>query len=154
MNSIYRILGGVHIMNKTVETDASVIDFLETIDDDKKRQDCFKLLEFFNQITKWPPKMWGESIIGFGKYHYRYASGREGDFLVVGFSPRKGKISIYMPRYLEHYPKRLKALGKLKHGKVCIYLKNIEDIDLDALEEFVMTSIKDLDEQPNFNVYQ
>lgn len=141
-------------MNKTTENNASVDRFIESIEDEKQQEDCYKLLDYMEKVTQWPPKMWGDSIIGFGKYHYQYDSGREGDFLVVGFSPRKGKISIYMPQYLENYPEELKALGDLKHGKVCIYVKKIEDIDLDALEVLILKNIKDLDALPNFNVYK
>ena len=90
------------------------------------------------------PKMWGDSFVGFGDYHYKYASGREGDWFQVGFSPRKQNLTIYIMGYLEFHSDILEGLGKYTHGKGCLYIKKLEDIDLDVLEKLISTSIKQL----------
>jgi hypothetical protein len=90
------------------------------------------------------PKLWGDSIVGFGDYHYKYASGREGDWFQVGFSPRKQNLTIYVMGYLEHYTDILEGLGKYKHGKGCLYINKLEDIDMDVLENLISSSIKQL----------
>ncbi|TFH19807.1 MAG: DUF1801 domain-containing protein [Bacteroidia bacterium] len=93
------------------------------------------------------PKMWGDSMVGFGDYRYKYASGREGDWFLVGFSPRKQNLTLYIMGYLEFYTDILRGLGKFKHGKGCLYIKKLEDIDLDVLKTLISTSIKRLKDQ-------
>ncbi len=130
--------------NKTQKTDASVEDFLSTIADDAVRSDCETLIEMMEKITKSPPAMWGASIIGFGTYHYRYASGREGDWLLTGFSPRKQNISLYIMDCLDEKEELLEKLGKVKHGKSCIYVKRLSDIHLPTLKKMIRESVKKL----------
>jgi hypothetical protein len=126
---------------KTKPNDQSVEAFLNSIDDEKKREDSFKILALMKEITKDEPKMWGDSIIGFGSYHYEYASGREGDWFLTGFSPRKQNLTLYLMSGFEEYDNLLKNLGKYKTGKACLYIKKIEDIDLQALRELVKQSV-------------
>ena len=122
---------------KTKVNDASVEGFLSTIEDEKKRQDSFALLEFMKRVTQTEPKMWGNSIIGFGTYHYKYASGREGDWPPVGFSPRKQALTLYIMADWTAHTDLLARLGKYKNGKSCIYIKKLEDIDLEVLEQLI-----------------
>ncbi len=129
---------------KTKPTRADVDKFLNSIKDEKKREDSFKILKMMKQITKEEPKMWGSSIVGFGDYHYRYASGREGDWFLTGFSPRKQSLTLYMMSYLEKYEKILKRLGKYKSGKGCLYIKKLEDVDMKVLKELITASIRRL----------
>ena len=130
--------------NKTKPTKADVDKFLNNIKDEKRREDSFKIIKLMKQITKAEPKMWGSSIVGFGNYHYKYASGREGDWFLAGFSPRKQSLTIYAMTYLENYPDILKRLGKHKTGKGCLYINNLEDVDIKVLKELITTSIKNL----------
>jgi hypothetical protein len=126
---------------KTKVNDASVEAFLSTIEDEKKRQDSFALLEMMKRVTQWEPKMWGDSIIGFGSYHYKGASGREGDWAPVGFSPRKQALTLYIMADWTRHTDLLARLGKYKSGKSCIYVKKLEDIDLEALEQLIKRAI-------------
>jgi hypothetical protein len=128
--------------NKTKQTEASVEDFLNGVADEQQRQDAFKLLALMQQITKTEPKMWGPSIVGFGKVHYKYASGREGDMGLAGFSPRKGNLTIYLSPGTEAYGPLLAKLGKHKTGKVCLYIKRLDDVHLPTLKELVRQSVK------------
>ena len=128
--------------NKTKETRASVEKFLNGIKDEKKREDSFKILKMMKQITKSEPKMWGSSMVGFGNYHYKYASGREGDWFLTGFSPRKQSLTLYMMSYLEKHENILKKLGKYKTGKGCLYIKQLEDVDMKVLKELISTTVK------------
>ncbi len=128
--------------NKTKETRASVEKFLNGIKDEKKREDSFKILKMMKQITKSEPKMWGSSMVGFGNYHYKYASGREGDWFLTGFSPRKQSLTLYMMSYLEKHENILKRLGKYKTGKGCLYIKQLEDVDMRVLKELISTTVK------------
>ncbi|WP_319826231.1 DUF1801 domain-containing protein [Thalassovita sp.] len=130
--------------NKTVPTDASVQDTLNSLGNPTRRTDALRLLSLFRDVTGYPPVMWGRSIVGFGRYHYVYESGREGDFLATGFSPRKANLSIYiMPGY-QDYSAILSRLGKHKLGKSCLYINKLEDIDLDVLAELISAGLKDL----------
>lgn len=130
--------------NKTLGTDASVDDFLSTITPEKKQLDSQALDALFRRITGWNPVMWGPSMIGYGSYHYRYESGREGDFLATGFAPRKANLSIHiMPGY-QDYSAILDRLGKHKIGKSCLYLNKLADVDMDVLEELIRTGLDDL----------
>lgn len=126
---------------KTKPTDRSVEQFLNTIPNEQKRRDCFTLLEIMKRITQSEPKMWGESIIGFGDYHYKYASGREGDWFVVGFSPRKQSLTLYSMADYEQHHELMKTLGKHKTGKSCLYIKRLEDIHLPTLEKLIEEAV-------------
>ncbi len=127
--------------NKTKPTAKSVPEFLNQIADPKRREDCLAIAEIMERLSGSQPKMWGDSIVGFGDYRYKYASGREGDWFLVGFAPRKQNLSIYIMGYLEFYSDILEGLGKFKHGKGCLYIKKLEDIDLEVLETLITTSI-------------
>lgn len=131
---------------KMKETDASVIEFIEAVDSPKKREDAYKLLEIFEQTSGYQAKMWGPSIIGFGVYHYKYASGHEGDAPLVGFSPRKAKHSLYITTGDTTRDETLKRLGKYTAGKSCVYVNKVEDIDVNVLKEMITQSIAFLQE--------
>ena len=123
--------------NKTVPTKVSPKTFLAGVEPARRREDGEALLKFFNRVTGMKPKMWGPSIIGYGRYYYKYDSGREGEFLMTGFSPRKSALTVYiMPGYL-NLSAQLKRLGKHKIGKSCLCINKLADIDLDVLEEIV-----------------
>jgi hypothetical protein len=126
---------------KTKKNEASVTKFLDGIKDEKKREDSYTILKLMKQITKTEPKMWGTSIIGFGSYHYKYASGREGDWFVTGFSPRKQSLTLYLMSGFSKYPDLLKKLGKFKTSKGCLYINKIEDIDIPTLKELIKQSV-------------
>ena len=126
---------------KTKKNEASVTKFLDGVKDEKKRQDSYTILKLMQQITKAEPKMWGTSIIGFGSYHYKYASGREGDWFVTGFSPSKQNLTLYIMSGISKYPDLLKKLGKFKTGKGCLYINKIEDIDIKTLKELIKQSV-------------
>lgn len=125
------------IQNKTQPTKVSPSAFLKSIEHDKKREDGQELLKFFKRVTGMTPKMWGPTMIGYGRYAYKTQSGREGEFFLTGFSPRKTALTIYiMPGYRDMSDK-LKRLGKHKIGKSCLYIKKLEDVDMNVLEEIV-----------------
>src|SRR5689334_21285403 len=126
--------------NKTVPTDQSVEAFLNAIEDEQKRKDGFALLNLMREVTGLEPKMWGSSIVGFGSYHYKYASGREGDTMLVGFSPRKQNLTIYNMGGIDPDDNLLKKLGKHTTGKGCIYIKRLDDVDLPTLKSLVAAS--------------
>lgn len=119
--------------NKTIPTDASVQKFLATLDE-QQRRDSEMLIEIMQSVSGEPPVMWGSSIVGFGQYHYKYASGREGDTLKIGFSPRKGKMTLYTNHAAEQFKSELDQIGKHDTGKGCIYFKNLKGIDADKLK--------------------
>jgi len=127
---------------KTQPNDQSVTAFINQVADDKKREDCFTILELMKAVTQAEPRMWGDSIVGFGSYHYRYASGREGDWFLTGFSPRKQNLTLYIMAGFDQYDALLDKLGKFKTGKSCLYIKKIEDIDLPMLRELVRQSVE------------
>jgi hypothetical protein len=128
--------------NKTVPTAASVETFVKTIADPKRRKDCVALIALMKKATGSKPKMWGSAIVGFGEYHYRYASGREGDMCHLGFSPRKDALSLYLCGGLEWSRGLLERLGKHKTGKGCLYIKSLEDIHLPTLEALLKKAAK------------
>lgn len=130
-------------MNKTVETNANVREFIISFaDTEQKRRDSLKLLELMQKFTGYEPKMWGESIIGFGNYHYKSEnSRREGDWFFVGFSPRKTAISLYVFTGLPEHEYLLDNLGKFRKGQACIYIKKLSDINQDALENLMQKTI-------------
>jgi hypothetical protein len=127
--------------NKTTETENSVTEFLSSVENEVRRKDSFRLIELFKSITGCEPKMWGPSIIGFGSYHYKYASGREGDSPLAGFSPRKDSLTLYMASEFENREELLSQLGKQKSSKCCIYAKKLDDIDIAVLEKIVKNSM-------------
>ncbi|TCJ01695.1 DUF1801 domain-containing protein [Cytobacillus praedii] len=131
---------------KTKETDNSVIEFIEAVENPKKREDAYKLLDIFKETTGFEAKMWGPSIIGFGSYHYKYESGHEGDAPLVGFSPRKAKISLYFAPGEKKREQLLKNFGKHTTGKACVYINKIADINEDVLKELINESVKFLKE--------
>ena len=126
---------------KTKPTDQSVEAFLNGLSDEKKRQDSFTLLDLMKNVTGVEPKMWGSSIIGFGDYHYTYASGQEGDWFLTGFSPRKQNLTVYITAGFDQYEALLKQLGKYTTGKSCLYIKKLEDIDLPTLKTLIEQSV-------------
>ncbi len=127
--------------NKTQPNEISPLDFLATVEHPRRREDGFALLELFNQVTGLKPRMWGTAIIGYGRYHYKYDSGREGEHLMTGFSPRKAALSIYiMPGYRDMSSK-LARLGKHKIGKSCLYINKLADVKTDVLEEIVLDGL-------------
>ncbi|MFY9612988.1 MAG: DUF1801 domain-containing protein [Tissierellaceae bacterium] len=126
---------------KTKETDASVIDFIKSVDNPKRREDALKLLDIFTEVSGYEAKMWGPSIIGFGSYHYKYTTGHEGDAPVVGFSPRKAKLSLYLKTGDPENEKILEMLGKHTTGKSCVYVNKLEDIDLEVLKKLIIQTI-------------
>jgi hypothetical protein len=128
--------------NKTTETDVDVNDFINSyVDHEQKKADSFQLIELMKAWSGFEPKMWGPTIIGFGSYHYKYASGHEGDAPIIGFSPRKAEFSLYVYSPTEESKALLKDLGKFKMGKMCIYVKKLEDINVEALEKLSKISI-------------
>ncbi len=127
--------------NKTVATDASVQAYLDGIDDDPRRRDCEALVKLMASASRHPPKMWGSSIVGFGSDHYRYDSGREGDSCLVGFSSRKGDISVYGLNAATDVAALLPKLGRHKAGKGCLYIKRLADIDLTVLSTLVGSAV-------------
>lgn len=131
---------------KTKETNNSVIEFIENVDNYKKREDAYKLLDIFAETTGYPAKMWGPSIIGFGSYHYRYDSGHEGVAPLVGFSPRKAKISLYFAAGDTERDALLQDFGKYSSGKACVYINKIADIDVEVLKALINQSVKFLNE--------
>jgi hypothetical protein len=126
---------------KTKATDESVEEFLDGISDPKRRAQCLTLVEIMRNATGSGPRMWGPAIVGFGKYHYKYASGREGDWFLAGFSPRKSALTLYIVAGFERYGSILRRLGKYKASKSCLYVKSLEDVDLEVLRELVGESV-------------
>src|SRR5688572_5679650 len=129
---------------KTKLNDGDVEGFLNKIADEKRREDCFTVLELMKKITKAEPKMWGESIIGFGNYHYKYESGREGDWFISGFSPRKQNLTLYIMSGFSRYDELLAKLGKHKTGKSCLHINKIEDVNLSVLEQLIENSVENV----------
>ncbi|MEX0703198.1 MAG: DUF1801 domain-containing protein [Planctomycetales bacterium] len=129
---------------KTKPTGESVESFLDAIADERKRADAYAILALMREVTGEAPRMWGPSIVGFGSYHYKYATGREGDWPLTGFSPRKRNLTLYVGCDIERYANLLKKLGKHTTGKGCLYVKRLDDIHLPTLKELVKRSVKDL----------
>jgi len=133
--------------NKTTANEASVEVFLDSMKDDQKREDSYKILEMMKRLSGYEPKMWGGSIIGFGEYHYKYESGREGDMCRIGFSPRAQNLSLYfMPGY-QDFSEYLSRLGKHKLGKSCLYIKRLSDVDETVLEEMIVRDLEMMEEK-------
>ena len=127
---------------KTRPNDGSVEDFLGSVEDPGRREDCRRILDLMQEVTGHPPRMWGPSIVGFGTYHYKYASGREADWMLTGFSPRKQNLTLYIMSGFDHEDELMGRLGKYKTGKSCLYLKKLDDVDLDVLREMVRSSVE------------
>ena len=126
---------------KTKKTAASVNDFINSISDDRRRHDALIIMNLMKEITGEQPAMWETSMVGFGNYHYRYASGREGDWFLTGFSPKKQALTLYIMSGFTNYESLMKKLGKYTTGKGCLYLKKLEDIDLPTLKELIKRSV-------------
>jgi len=126
---------------KTKQTDRSVSAFIAAIKDEGRRRDCLAVLAMMKGVTRSDPKMWGTSIVGFGTYHYVYASGQEGDWPLTGFSPRKQNLTLYIMPGFDGYPALMRRLGKVKTGKSCLYLKSLDDVDLPSLKELIKRSV-------------
>jgi hypothetical protein len=129
---------------KTKPTQASVKDFLNQIPDKERRDDCFAIAKIMEEVTGDKPKMWGPSIVGFGTYHYKYASGREGDWPVTGFSPRKKDLTLYIMMGFEKHADLMKQLGKYSNAKSCLYIRRLSDIHVPTLKKLIKSSVKDL----------
>ena len=129
---------------KTQVNDASVEGFLNSVTDEQKRVDCFEILRLMKQVTNEEPKMWGPSIVGFGSYHYKGASGREGDWMLTGFSPRKANLTLYIMGGFDLHQDLLKKLGKHKTSVGCLYIKKLDDVDIEVLKELVAESVKNM----------
>jgi hypothetical protein len=129
---------------KTKKNEQSVQAFLDAVPDERQRQDSQAVLELMKRVTGSEPRMWGDSIVGFGDYHYRYATGREGDWFLVGFSPRKQNLTLYIMAGFDQYDELMARLGKYKTGKSCLYINKLADIDQDVLAELVRQSAEHL----------
>jgi Domain of unknown function (DU1801) len=126
---------------KTQKNDASVDEFIAGVPDERKRADCQQLVAMMREVTGEQPVMWGTSMVGFGSYHYRYASGRQGDWFRVGFSPRKQNLTLYLMSGFDGEADLLDELGPHSTGKACLYLKRLADVDVDVLRELVRRSM-------------
>jgi len=126
---------------KTKENEGDVKAFLNGVTDERKRQDSFAILQLMQAVTQTEPKMWGDSIVGFGHYHYKYESGREGDWFLTGFSPRKQNLTLYIMAGFDHYDELMARLGKHKTGKSCLYINKLADIDTAVLQELIAQSV-------------
>jgi hypothetical protein len=131
---------------KTQKTDVSVEEFLNSVTNEKKREDSFAILDLMREVTGEEPSMWGTSIIGFGTYRYKYASGREGEWPLTGFSPRKQNLTLYITSGFDDYDSLLDDLGKYKTGKSCLYINKLEDVDLETLRELIKQSVEHMAE--------
>jgi len=136
--------------NKTTANELSVDEFLNAVADENRRSDCYAVLELMKDVSGEEPIMWGKSIVGFGSYHYVYDSGREGDMLLAGFSPRSKNLTLYIKAGFKKYDDLMSKLGKYKTGKSCLYVNKLDDIDLDVLRELVHHSIEHMKQKyPN-----
>jgi hypothetical protein len=127
---------------KTTPTESSVADFIKTLPDAQRQKDAKAIIEIMQKQSGFAPKMWGPAIIGFGNYHYKYESGHEGDSPLIGFSPRKAEFALYLSSAFEKRDELLKQFGKHKTGKACIYIKKMEDINVDVLKKMIAASLK------------
>lgn len=128
--------------NKTQKTGASVEEFISSVENKRRREDGFALLDVMREVTGEDPEMWGPSIIGFGDYHYKYESGREGDFFLTGFSPRKQSLSLYIMAGFEEYDSLLESLGKHRKGASCLYINKLADVDMEVLCKLIEKSVE------------
>jgi hypothetical protein len=137
-----RINDGTMSELKTKETDDSVEAYLAAIDDRHRREECQIICDMMRDVTGLEPKMWGADIVGFGSYHYKYATGREGDWFVTGFSSRKQNISLYVMAGFSKYPELMETLGRYKTGKSCLYIKRTSDVDMAVLRKLIELSVR------------
>ncbi len=126
---------------KTKPNKRSVKEFIDGITVEQKRKDCRVVMRIMKDVTGKRPKMWGDGIVGFGSYHYKYDSGREGDYFVTGFSPRKQALTLYIMAGFSRYDDLMSRLGKYKTGKSCLYIKRLDDVDLDVLRDLIEQSV-------------
>jgi len=129
---------------KTKPTSESVEKFLNKVSDEERRADCFAVAKIMEEISGEKPKMWGPSIVGFGSYHYKYASGHEGDWPMMGFSPRKKDLTLYIMRGFEKHAELMERLGKHSTGKSCLYIKRLSDVHIPTLKKLMKIGLKDL----------
>jgi Domain of unknown function (DU1801) len=129
---------------KTTRTDASVEAFIDAIADEGRREDCRTLMRVMKQATRAEPAMWGPSIVGFGSYRYKYGSGREAEWFLTGFSPRKANLTLYIMAGFDRYDALMAKLGRHSTGKSCLYVKRLSDIDMSTLKELVSSSVRHL----------
>ena len=132
---------------KTLPNNKNVEEYIDAVENAQKREDSRVLLKMMQEITGEKPVMWGESIIGFGNYHYKYASGREGDWMISAFSPRKQNLTIYIMGGFENQEELLAKVGKAKNSVGCLYVKKLADIDLNVLKEMIELSVKTVKER-------
>lgn len=137
------------VENKTKPTSQSVAKFIDSVSDEMRRKDCKTVATLMRKVTKKTPRMWGDSLIGFGTYHYKYASGHEGDYFVTGFSPRAQNLTVYIMPGFERFPRLMQKLGKYKTGKSCLYIKKLEDVDIAILEELIKKSVQYMEKKYN-----
>jgi Domain of unknown function (DU1801) len=130
---------------KTKPTRSSVSAFLNGIEDEQRRKDCSEIARIMKRATKTSPRMWGSSVVGFGDYHYKYASGREGDWFITGFSPRKADLTLYFMSGFEGYEDLMRKLGRHKMGKGCLYIKKLADVDRDVLTTLIEKSVRQME---------
>ena len=126
---------------KTQPNQSSVVDYLNSVENEGKRADSFKILELMQEVTGEEAIMWGDSIVGFGTYRYKYASGRQAEWFLTGFAPRKQNLTLYIMSGFENYEQLLEQLGKYKTGKSCLYINKLEDVNLDVLRKLVKESV-------------
>ena len=131
---------------KTKKNDQSVEEFLNKVTDPSRREDCFEVMKLMQKVTQKEPKMWGNSIVGFGEYHYKYKSGREGDWFLIGFSPRKQNLTLYIMSGFTRYEELLGKLGKHKTGKSCLYLNKLSDVNKETLTQLATESVAFVEE--------
>ena len=129
---------------KTKPTKQSVKDFVDAIQDEQQKKDCRTVSRIMKRVTRANPKIWGSGIVGFGSYHYKYASGREGDWFLAGFAPRKQNLTLYIMSGFKKYSALLKKLGKHKIGGSCLYVKRLDDVDMDVLTQLIEESVADV----------
>lgn len=127
---------------KTKRNDGDVRGYLESVANKRRREDALVMLELMREITGEPPEMWGSSIVGFGSYHYRYASGREGDWPIIGFAPRKQSLTLYIMPGFDRYEDLMAKLGKYKTGKSCLYINKLDDVNLETLKALIAESVE------------
>ena len=133
--------------NKTTQNENPVEEFINAADSEQKRKDAWDMIALMKKITGFEPKMWGGSLVGFGTYHYRYESGREGDFFLTGFSPRKTAFTVYIMPGFSNYADLMQQLGPHRTGKSCLYIKNLDVVDREVLEQIIRKSVEDMREK-------
>ena len=134
---------------KTKPTTSSVSAFLNSIQDDQRRKDCLEVARIMKRVTGTAPRMWGSTIVGFGQYHYKYASGREGDWFLAGFSPRKGDLTLYITSGFDGHDDLMRKLGRHKTGRSCLYIKQLDDVDRTVLMALIERSVSRMKKQPS-----